>query len=434
VLNRLSSFFDRLMQKYLPDPFLVTLGLTAVVFLLGVVSTSSGPMAMVRFWGDGFWNIIVFTIQIVMTLLGGYVVGVSPPVLSLLRSVASRVRTPNQAVVVCTLVACFASLLNWSLGLVVGAFICREIKKVLVRVNYRLLVASAYSGFILWHAGLSGSIPLVISTPGNFSEDAIGRVIPVSETLFSTFNITAVIILLITLPIMNCLMMGDGKSGKKEKSIKLEEDKPSRKFKASTPSEKLELSPWVSLCISFFGFFYIFLLFKDGEFSLNLNNLNFIFLFLGILLHGTPRSFIQAVVSGAGRVGPILIQYPFYAGIMSMMKDSGLAVQMSHLFVAVSNQDTFYLFTFYSAGLVNFFVPSGGGQWAVQAPVVIPAAQHFGVEVSRAAMAVAWGDAWTNLAQPFWALPLLAIAGLRVRDIMGYTVTALLVTGVILSF
>ena len=167
--------------------------------------------------------------------------------------------------------------------------------------------------------------------------------------------------------------------------------------------------------------------------GLNLNIVNFIFLMLGIALHGRPSRFLEAVGDAARGSSGIIIQFPFYAGIMGMMMGSGLAASLSSMFVAISTETTLPLFTFLSAGIVNVFVPSGGGQWAVQAPVMIPAALELNVDLARISMAVAWGDAWTNMIQPFWALPALAIAGLRAKDIMGYCLIVLVVSGVVIG-
>ncbi|MCK9905937.1 TIGR00366 family protein, partial [Frankia sp. Cpl3] len=160
---------------------------------------------------------------------------------------------------------------------------------------------------------------------------------------------------------------------------------------------------------------------------------NILFLFLGILLHGTPRRFLDAMGEAIKGSAGIVVQFPFYAGIIGMMTASGLAASISNWFISISTATTFPLFTFWSAGLVNIFVPSGGGQWAVQAPIMLPAAAELGVSNAKVAMAIAWGDAWTNLIQPFWALPALAIAGLGARDIMGYCLMMLFVTGAIIS-
>ena len=170
--------------------------------------------------------------------------------------------------------------------------------------------------------------------------------------------------------------------------------------------------------------------------ALNLNIVNFIFLFLGILLHGDLRRYVDAIGEAAAGAAGILLQFPFYAGIMGMMtvrNEAGvcLAGVISDFFVSISNNVTFPMWTFLSAGIVNFFVPSGGGQWAVQGPIVMPAAPQLGVEPGRAAMAIAWGDQWTNMIQPFWALPALGVAKLSARDIMGYLVIVLLFTGLV---
>ena len=165
------------------------------------------------------------------------------------------------------------------------------------------------------------------------------------------------------------------------------------------------------------GMSYILYYLISYGFSLNLNTVNFVFLFLGIILHGTPGRFLNVVSIAVKGTAGIIIQFPFYAGIMGMMLGSNadglsFAGVISNWFVNVSNTTTFPLFTFLSAGVVNFFVPSGGGQWAVQAPIMMPAGAELGVDAAKTAMAIAWGDAWTNMIQPFWALPALGIAGL----------------------
>ena len=426
-------FFDRLMRRYTPDPFVLALMLTLLLFVLGVSMTPASAKDMVTYWGDGFWELIPFTLQMVMVLIGGYVVALAPSVSKLLRYISSFAKTPGQAIVTVTLTALAGSILNWGLGLVVGGLMCREIIKVVPKANFRLLVASAYSGFIVWHGGISGSIPMIIATPGNFSEKMIGGLIPISETLLSPLNITAVLGIFILLPLTNLFLSRNDIEQPPVGPININDDEVVKAKISSSPSDWIENSRLVGLAAGLLGFAYIGFQISTRKFHFNLNDINFIFLFAGIMLHGTPRSFIDAISTAAKRVGPILLQFPFYAGIMGMMTSSKLAEMISQSFAQASSHETFALMTFYSAGIVNLFIPSGGGQWAVQAPVVLEAARDLGVDFSKAAMAVAWGDAWTNLLQPFWALPILAIAGLNLRDIMGYCVTMLIVTGLFLS-
>ncbi|MCM3123714.1 short-chain fatty acid transporter [Mesobacillus sp. AQ2] len=433
-MKMLVSFFNRLMQRYLPDPFLFVIILTFVVFGLGLIFTDSGPYQMAQHWGGGFWSLLTFSMQMVLVLVTGHVLASSNIFKKGLGALASLAKSPGQAIVIVTVVSMIASLINWGFGLVIGALFAKELAKKIQNVDYRLLIASAYGGFIVWHGGISGSIPLTIATEGHFSQDLIG-IIPTDQTIFAGFNLLIILILLIVLPVVNRMMMPSKDQTVMVDPVLLEADVQAAAIEqgAMTPAEKLENSRIISLLIGIMGLVFLFYYFATNGFKLNLDIVNFLFLFLGILFHGTPKRFLDAVVNAVKGASGIIIQFPFYAGIMGMMTASGLAAVMSEGFVSISNEFTFPFFTFLSAGLVNFFVPSGGGQWAVQAPVMLDAAQTLGVSIPKTAMAVAWGDAWTNLIQPFWALPALAIAGLKAKDIMGYCVLMLVVSGVVIS-
>jgi short-chain fatty acids transporter len=433
-MKMLVSFFNRLMQRYLPDPFLFVIILTFVVFGLGLIFTDSGPYQMAQHWGGGFWSLLTFSMQMVLVLVTGHVLASSNLFKKGLGALASLAKSPGQAIVIVSVVSMIASLINWGFGLVIGALFAKELAKKIQNVDYRLLIASAYGGFIVWHGGISGSIPLTIATEGHFSQDLIG-IIPTDQTIFAGYNLLIILILLIVLPIVNRMMMPSKDQTVTVDPVLLEADVQAAAIEqgAMTPAEKLENSRIISLLIGIMGLVFLFYYFATNGFKLNLDIVNFLFLFLGILFHGTPKRFLDAVVNAVKGASGIIIQFPFYAGIMGMMTASGLAAVMSEGFVSISNEFTFPFFTFLSAGLVNFFVPSGGGQWAVQAPVMLDAAQTLGVSIPKTAMAVAWGDAWTNLIQPFWALPALAIAGLKAKDIMGYCVLMLVVSGVVIS-
>jgi short-chain fatty acids transporter len=423
---------NKMMQRYLPDPFIFVILLTGVVFILGLIITGQSPVKMVSYWGDGFWKLLEFSMQMVLILVTGYVLASSPFFKKMLRKLAAFAKTPGQAIISVTIVALAASWINWGFGLVIGAIFSRELARQVKNTDYRLLIASAYSGFVVWHGGLSGSIPLTIATPGHFMEDVMG-VIPTSETLFAPYNLFIIIALLIILPITNRLMLNKDEAHYIDSSVLEGNLEAATVAETDSPAEKLENSIWLSMIIGILGLGYMIYFFAVNGFNLNINLVNFIFLFLGILLHKTPRNYINSVAEAVKGASGIIIQFPFYAGIMGMMVGSGLVTEMSEWFVAISNQYTLPLFTFLSAGIVNMFVPSGGGQWAVQAHVVLDAAKELGVSPAKASMAVAWGDAWTNLIQPFWALPALAIAGLKAKDIMGFCLIALFVSGIIIS-
>ncbi|MEO3865034.1 short-chain fatty acid transporter [Rheinheimera fenheensis] len=429
MLNAAAKPFVKLVERYLPDPYIFVLLLSIVVLAAAVLVQQQSPLQVLQYWGDGFWGLLSFSMQMLLVLVTGFMLASTPLVTGLLNRLAALAKSAGQAIVLVTVISLIASWLNWGFGLVVGALFAKALAR-RVKVDYRLLVASAYSGFIVWHGGLAGSIPLTIATPGHFSEVQIG-VIGTSNTIFAGFNLLLVALLFIAVPLLNYLMRPTAADSVYVDAAKLQQDSLPAGG-SNRPADKLENSLLLALFVGFAGIAYLVQYFAKGG-SLNLNIVNFLFLFLAIVLHGTPRRLLhslqQAIQGGAG----IVIQFPFYAGIMAIMVQSGLAQSMSQWFVSFATAETLAFWSFISAGIVNIFVPSGGGQWAVQAPVMLPAALELGADVSRIAMAVAWGDAWTNLIQPFWALPVLAIAGLKAKDIMGYCLLQLIVTGVIIS-
>ncbi|WP_136254142.1 short-chain fatty acid transporter [Onishia niordana] len=430
MLKFISRPAVKLVERYLPDPYIFVLLLTLVAAVAAIAVERQTPLEVLRFWGDGFWNLLTFSMQMLLVLITGFMLANTPPVKRALSGLAGKARNAGGAIVLVTVVSLVASWINWGFGLVVGALFAKELARQ-VRVDYRLLVASAYSGFLIWHAGLAGSIPLTIATDGHFTVEQIG-VVSTSETIFSWFNMTIVAVLLVSVPLVNRLMLPSEDESVYVDPALLEEDQEPR-VRITRPAEHLENSRALAWLVGIPGLLFLLdhFVLRDG--GLNLNVINFLFLFLAIVLHRTPRRLLaslqEAIKGGAG----IVIQFPFYAGIMAIMVQSGLAQSLSEAFVSFASAETLPFWSFISAGVVNLFVPSGGGQWAVQAPVMLPAAAALGADVPRIAMAVAWGDAWTNLLQPFWALPVLAIAGLKAKDIMGYCLVQLLISGAIIA-
>ncbi len=366
--------------------------------------------------------------QMALVVVTGYVLANAPVIKNFLAKLSNVAKTPVQAVMLVTFVSTIACLINYGFGLVVGALFAIHVARQVPTADFRILVAGAYSGFLVWHGGFSGSIPLTVATPGHFLEDKMG-VIAVSETLFSPTNLFIVVALLITLPIFNRFLMKSANTIEQDRSrwvVPDDSDSTKEVKVATTPAEKIENSVIVSMLIGIMGLGFIVYHFVTKGFDLNLNIVNFIFLFLGIMLHKTPKQFLNTVTNGVKNAGGIIIQFPFYAGIMGMVTLSGLSEQVAMWFLTFSNAHTLPFFSFLSGGLINIFVPSGGGQWAVQGPIMIEAAAALNADLAKTAVGVAWGDAWTNMIQPFWALPALAIAGLHIRDIMGFCVMILI--------
>ncbi|MDD6160654.1 MAG: short-chain fatty acid transporter [Oscillospiraceae bacterium] len=425
----------RVINRWLPDPFLFAVILTIVVFIAAMVGTAQGPIAMINAWGNdkGFWNLLGFSMQMALVLVLGSALASANICKKILRKVAGLANSKKSAIIVTTVISTICCWLNWGFGLIAGALLAKEIARRVRDVDYPLLIASAYSGFVIWHAGFSGSIPLTIA--GGYTIGETTYQAATSAPLFHPMNLIMVGLILVLMPLVNYAMHPD-----KEHTIavspELLVDPEPKKYNIDTPADKIEHSKILWVIVLVMGFGYIIYYFVTQGFNLGLNIVNMIFMFLGILAHGNLRKYVDAIGEAASGAAGILLQFPFYAGIMGLMVAKNadglsLAAIISNFFAAISTPVSFPIWTFLSAGIVNFFVPSGGGQWAVQGPIVMPAAEKLGVEVGRAAMAIAWGDQWTNMIQPFWALPALGVAGLSARNVMGYLVIVLIFTGIV---
>ena len=427
----------RVVNRWLPDPFLFAIILTIVVFFASMIGTRQNPIDLVRAWGSdsGIWGLLSFSMQMALVLVLGSAMASARICRRVLGSIASAAHDKKSAVLIVTFVSTICCWLNWGFGLIAGALLARETARRVRDVDYPLLIASAYSGFVIWHAGLSGSIPLQLGASGGTEILGVVYTAPTSQTIFHPVNLGMCILILLTMPLINYAMHPHSSQTVLVDPALLQEEQE-REYTIETPAKKIEHSQVLWVITLMLGFSYILYYFFKNGFSLGLNIVNLIFLMLGILLHGDLRRYVDAVGDAAAGAAGILLQFPFYAGIMGLMVAANadgisLAGIIADFFVKISNNVTFPVLTFLSAGIINFFVPSGGGQWAVQAPIVMPAATEMGVEYGRAAMAIAWGDQWTNMIQPFWALPALGIARLSARNIMGYLVIITIYVGII---
>ena len=447
VFKKFTNGCVRVVNRWLPDPFLFAVILSVIVYIFAMIATKMGPLKVLNAWGNtsGCWGLLAFSMQMALVLVLGSAMASSRPCKKVLRAAAGLCHNNMQAIVVTTMVSTVCCWLNWGFGLIAGALLAREVAKRVPTVDYPLLIASAYSGFVIWHAGLSGSIPLQLAEGYKLfagTEQEMVLTASTTDTIFHPMNLVMCGLVLLVMPFVNYAMHPDKDHAITIDPSLLMDEEEKEYAKPETPADKMEHSKilWAILVIAGFAYIiYYFATLEEGKSvaaALNLNIVNFIFLFLGILLHGDLRRYVDAISEAAAGASGILLQFPFYAGIMGMMTVRNadgvcLAGIISDFFVNISSNVTFPMWTFLSAGIVNFFVPSGGGQWAVQGPIVMPAAPQLGVEPGRAAMAIAWGDQWTNMVQPFWALPALGVAKLSARDIMGYLVIVLLFTGLV---
>jgi short-chain fatty acids transporter len=433
----LGLLVTRTIGRWVPDPFILAIGLTALTAVLALVipgtfadatanadgiTPSKFTLLLEAWWGDdGLWKLLTFSMQMALVLVTGYALAASPPIRKAIDGVADLPRSTASGAVLVSAVAVATGLLNWGLALVVGALLARAVGRSLERrgigCHYPLLAAAGYTGLLVWHGGFSGSAPLKMTTPENAADvlpDSIvaeyaAQGVPLSETLLSPMNLFVSLGLLLIVPIVFLLLV------------------PSRPEDLASPSSlgitfedepKLEETP--IRMIDILGD-------EGGLGRLGLNQINAVMLGLGLLLHGSPTRYLRAVEDAARGCAGIIVQFPLYAGVMAMMAASGMLAMFAATANSISTPETLPLFTAASAAVVNIFVPSGGGQWAVQGPIALVAGVDAGVPVGKMIMSVAYGDELTNMLQPFWALPLLAITGVRARDIVGYTALVMVV-------
>ncbi|TNF38336.1 MAG: short-chain fatty acid transporter [Deltaproteobacteria bacterium] len=442
MIRRLADALSRWSARWVPDPFVIVILLTLLTVVLVWWLTGRDPIEALGAWGGriqdgellkaerGLWSLLAFAMQMCLTLVTGYALAAAPAVRRGIARLVDHVPTARWAIVVTALVAMITGLLNWGLGLIVGAILARDMGRSLkrrgIRAHYPLIGAAGYTGLLVWHGGLSGSAPLKITRaseiatvlPPNLHLDPL----PLSETIGSPLNLTVAALLLVGVPLALVLMSPRDAHVREVDAFAPGDDAAIALPVGDGPARTLDRSFLLAALLAAAALGYLgMLVSRVGFGAIDLNVINLFFLAVGLLLHKSPGAYSAAIGEAARSTGGILLQFPFYAGIMGMMALTGLIGVLAHAVGDAASAASFGPLTFLSAGTVNLFVPSGGGQFAVQGPVVIEAAHQLGVPMGKAVMAFCYGDQWTNMLQPFWALPLLGITGLKVGDLIGYT-------------
>ncbi|MBB5750420.1 short-chain fatty acids transporter [Micrococcus sp. TA1] len=434
-LSRAMRPINNVVERFIPSALVFSIALTFIVAILALILTDTGPADLILYWGDGLAGLLSFITQMALILLLGHILANTGPVRRLLAFLGSIPSSPLMAYVFVFVVAAVASLITWGLGLVVGGLLAREVayqgRERGMKLHFPMLVASGFAGFVVWHMGYSASGPLTAATEGSFLIEPLGgETLPITETVFSSWNMIAAVATILVVGLALFLVAPRPGDRIKELEIDAREQADDGQEEIVTPADRLDASRVVTLLLGLMLTAYLVLHFAQGG-TLTLDTVNWSFLALILLLVRNPFELIALTKNAASNVGEILLQFPLYAGILGMMTGSGLIQVFSDAFVAISTPVTFGLLAFLSAGLVNFFVPSGGGQFAVQGPIMLSAGAELGVDPAITVMAVSYGDQWTNMVQPFWAIPLLAIAGLKMRDILGYTTVVLIASGLV---
>jgi short-chain fatty acids transporter len=431
MLRRITRVFVKYAERYIPDPYLYALILTFVTAVASYVFTPSDTGKIATAWYDGIWAILAFAMQMALILSTGVALADAGPVRHLLQRIAGIPSTQSGALVVLFLASGFASWLNWGFGLVAGALLAREIAKRVRDVDFGMLVAVAYMGNMVWASGLSSSIALASATPGsalNIIQKVTGQIAGFDRTIFTAYNLVPTILVFCLLPLL-LIAIAPSKQEMKQvdaELLKREDAAPDPAPVSNNFASRVENAPILTLLLVGMGIFYEARVITGRGFTLDIDGMIFIALMLGLILHWRPIRYVRSFNRAARTVGPILLQFPLYGGIMGMMTGTGLAGVIASGFVSFSTQHTLPFWSFISSNIISLFVPSGGGHWAVQGPFMVPAAVSLKVDPALTAMATAMGEQTANMIQPFWALPVLAIAGLGIRDIMGYCVMAMI--------
>lgn len=449
MIRRIGEGSASIAQRYMPDPFIFAIGLTFIVYILGLIFTTSDFLKMWQHWYTGFWNLLAFSMQMVLVLVTGYALAMAPAVNKLLRRLAGIPNSAGGGILMVSFIALLANWINWGFGLIVGAVMALEVGKQMklkgIKFHFPLAAAAAYAGNVIWHGGLSGSAPLLVNTPKHFLEAKIG-LISTGQTIFTSFNLITIGVTILVVPFILRAMHPTGK-GIREiddsmlPSIKGGEAEVVAPRAPQTFAERLENSRIIAWAIGLAGLYAIYWYFStdlrifdyNKGFGLNLDIVNFTFLMVGLILHGTPGAYVRVMADAVKTASGVVLQFPFYSGIMGMMTGSGLVTVIAGWFVAISTPATYAFWTLVSAGLVNLAVPSGGGQWSVQGPVMVEAAKLLNFDYGRTIMAVAYGDMLTNMLQPFWAIPILGLTRLKAGEVMGYTVVVMVVAFVLFT-
>lgn len=437
VLSRVTAVFVYLFEKAMPDPFVFAVLLTfAGALLAWRFAPNATPSSIVSAWYAGIFGLFTFAFQMVIMLVAGYALATSPLVHRGLARLASYANDPLSAISLTIVVGMVASWLNWGLGLVTAALIAREIAK-RVRMDFGWLVAAAYSGFVISTEGLSGSIALSQATHGsalNIVEKISGHGLPLSQTVFTRFNLIPIAVLFLVLPIVFRFLApteantiaADPERLRAEDARVVPVEKPER-----TLGSTLDNAWILNLLLVLFGLAAVFLELKRNHGNVDLNSVILTLLLAGLLLHWRPSAYIAAVKNAARITGPLILQYPLYGGLMGIITTTGLAAVLSKIFIQYSTAHTLPFFTYLTSLVITLFVPSGGGHWAVQGPFAIPAARDLHASFAGTTMAVAMGESVANMLQPFFALPILAIAGISMRRMMGFMVVTFFISLVV---
>jgi short-chain fatty acids transporter len=419
-------------ERHFPDAFVFALGAVLVVFAAGLASGET-PGRLITEFGNGFWVLIPFTMQMALVIIGGFVVASSPPVARVIVRLAAVPKTPRGAVAFVALLAMATSLLSWGLSLIFTGLLVREVTRRIPRLDYRAVAAASYLGLgSVWALGLSSSAALLQASPASIPESLlrITGVIPLVQTIFlwqSMLMAVVLIVLSVAIAYYSCPHPDRARSAA-EMGIRFEPLVSEQDHDATTSGHRLDRSPILPLCVALLMAAYLTMQVSERGFfaAVDLGTFNMAFLAAGMVLHWRPRSFLQAVARSVPATTGVLIQFPFYAGIFGLIAHTGLASSLEQLFLRATTKETFPLVVAAYSAILGLFVPSGGGKWVIEAPYVMSVANDWQAHLGWTVQIYNAAETLPNLINPFWMLPLMGLLSVRARDLVGYSILQLI--------
>ena len=434
ALRDTGAALSRFTERWVPDAWVVCMALTALALGLAIFGAGAGLEQAVLAWGEGLWNLLELAIQFSIAMVAAHACVSSRPVYSLLDRLAALPdpNKPLQAVGLAGLASMLAGYLNWAFCLVACALFVPFILKHNPRADVRVVIAAAYAGLgTVWQSGLSSSAPLILATPGNpllepgSGPPIVDRLYPVTETLFNPFNLLYAV-LMGAIGLAAALALHPRRGAQTATPAEVEAilpRPPEPEPVPDTPAGRIDaFRGWSVLAVALLAYPLAHAIATRGfGTSWTINAYNTVFLAAALALHGSPLAFLRACRDGGGAAWGVIVQFPFYAGIFGLMQNTPLGGWLGQLFARFASERSFPLVVYLYSGFLNLFVPSAGSKWLIEAPYLIPAADALGVSTVTVVLAYAYGDSTTNLIQPFWALPMLAVTRRRFGDVVGYT-------------
>ena len=421
-------------ERWFPDAFAFVL-IAVVVVAAGALAIGVAPLQVAVNFGNGFWSVIPFTMQMTFIVIGGYVTADSPPVGRLIRRLAALPESPQGAVALVAVVGMLVALLHWGLSLVLASLLVRALaRRQDLQMDYRAGGAAACLGTgTVWALGLSSSAAQLQANPASMPPALLATtgVIPFGETIFLWQSVLLAAVLIAVGTLIAWKSAPDAAQAQSAQRLgvdvsETEHELPPR----GRPGDWLEYSPLLNLFVASLGFTWLISQVAQKGLSAtlaNLNTYNLMFVMLALVLQWRPRRFLAAVARSVPAVAGVLVQFPFFGAIAAIMtiaadaRGRTLANVLSGAFTSIATAGTFAPVVGIYSAILGLFVPSGGGKWLVEAPYIMQAARQLQYHLGWTVQIYNAAEALPNLINPFWMLPVLGILQLKARDLIGFT-------------